>query len=74
VAVHGLQEVQLIHNGQVVDSMRLEGAENARQVQFPTRPVQDGWYALMVSDARGHRAFTNPLWVKIDHSGKHTGV
>ncbi|MBS3779538.1 MAG: CehA/McbA family metallohydrolase [Desulfovermiculus sp.] len=74
VAVHGLQEVQLIHNGQVADSIRLEGAENARQVQFPARPAQGGWYALVVSDVRGHRAFTNPLWVKIDNSGKHTGV
>lgn len=74
VAVHGLTDIQLIHNGQMAESLGLDGPEGNRRVEFMVQPTQDGWYALVVSDARGNRAFTNPLWVKVDNSGKHKGV
>ncbi len=64
VAVHGLKEVQLINNAEIAESLELEKSEKKRQVRFTVRPEQDGWYSLVVADARGNRAFTNPVWIK----------
>ena len=64
-AVYGIHSVQLIHNAKVADSLELDPTKTSRQVRFAVRPEHDGWYALVVADARGNRAFTNPLWVSI---------
>jgi hypothetical protein len=34
-------------------------------VDFTEHNEQPGWYALVVEDAAGHRAFTDPIWVDV---------
>jgi hypothetical protein len=64
-AVHGITDVELISQGEVAERLSLNGTEQSRRIQFLVQPKDNSWYALVVSDARGNRAFTNPLWVNI---------
>jgi hypothetical protein len=64
-AVHRLTEIQLISEGRTARHISLDGTEQFRQICFSMQPEHDTWYALVVSDKRGNRAFTNPLWVKV---------
>ena len=66
VAVEGIKAVDLIHNGQVQDSVQESQARTSREVSFSVRPEQDGWYALVVADRKNNQAFTNPVWVKVN--------
>lgn len=66
VAVEGIKTVDLIHNGQVQDSIQETQARTSREASFSVCPEQDGWYALVVADRKNNQAFTNPVWVKVN--------
>ena len=69
-SVHGLASVQLIERGSQVKSLMLDtrGA-GLVDVEFEVWPEADTWFSLIVEDAAGKYAYSNPLWVKVgvDH-------
>ncbi len=84
VAVNGLKSVSLIaapseqknqqqqqsgqsgSNHQVLNKQALSG--DSASITF-TLPKSSGWVALMVEDKNGHKAYSNPIWLKeVDES------
>ena len=62
-AVAGLKKLQLVGDGKVVEERTFPGAPPEARVEF-TRPVPEArWYALIVEDGQGHKAYTDPFWV-----------
>jgi hypothetical protein len=64
-AVSGLRGVRLIERGREIDVREFTGAETSQQLTFTPRPIEDTWYSLVVEDAAGKYAFSNPLWVRV---------
>lgn len=62
VSVNGLKSVQLIGNDGVISEQALSG-ENA-SVVFAV-PQTSGWVSLVVTDNKEHKAFSNPIWLKM---------
>jgi hypothetical protein len=62
-SVQGLKRVELIGAGAVVTRKALPGAPREARVDFPLQTPHPTWYALVVEDTRGERAYTNPIWV-----------
>ncbi|GAC29897.1 CehA/McbA family metallohydrolase [Brumicola pallidula] len=62
LSVSGLKSVQLIGNDGVISEQTLTG-ENA-SVVFDL-PQLSGWVSLVVEDKKGHKAFSNPIWLKM---------
>ena len=63
-SVTGLKSVQLIGGGKVQSRRAFPGSPHEAHVDFPLRTRRDTWYAVVVEDARGQRAFTDPTWVR----------
>lgn len=64
-AVNGLSRVDLIEQGELLDRLQCKEKEQQKTVAFQPRPAQDTWYALVVADRFGNRAYTNPIWVRV---------
>jgi hypothetical protein len=64
-AVAGLQLVQLVSNGTVVAQADFDGGTDAVPVEFLVRPESNCWYSLVIKDAAGRFAYTNPVWITI---------
>lgn len=65
-AVEGLASAELIGpGGDAVASTTLYGEPLRQEVGFAPTPADNGWYALVVEDAAGNRAYTNPVWVNV---------
>ena len=62
LSVNGLKSVQLIGNDGVISEQILSG-DNA-SVIFDV-PHASGWVSLVVEDTKAHKAFSNPIWLKI---------
>lgn len=61
-ALAGIKKVELIGGGMVVASMTFDDFPCSRRVDFmPTDNA--AWYALIVEDREGHKAYTNPIWI-----------
>lgn len=61
-ALAGIKKVELIGGGAVVASLTLEDTPRSRRVDFmPTDNA--AWYALIVEDKDGHKAYSNPVWI-----------
>ncbi|MDE2250565.1 MAG: CehA/McbA family metallohydrolase [Gammaproteobacteria bacterium] len=65
----GVKSVDLIGNGEDVarrDYGRGPGNGPQRtRADFRLRADRAGWYALVVEDTQGHRAYTDPVWVEL---------
>jgi hypothetical protein len=61
-SVAGLKQVQLIGGGAVQFVKTFPDAPREQQLSF-TLPPEHTWYALVVEDQRGRRAYTDPIWV-----------
>ncbi len=61
----GIRKVELVGDGVVVDSRAPADAPRALRVTFERVAQKAGWYALMVEDAAGRKAYTNPVWVDV---------
>jgi hypothetical protein len=72
-AVDGLKSVNLIERGEMVQSQSFDSTEGLAQVKFPVSPKGDTWYSLVVEDAQGKRAYTNPVWVSVKGASKAKG-
>ena len=62
-SVAGLKRVELIGGGDVVSNLALAG-EQTRHVEFALSARSSSWYALIVEDARGNRAYSDPIWIE----------
>ncbi|WP_420383535.1 CehA/McbA family metallohydrolase [Novosphingobium sp.] len=62
-AVDGLARVSLIHQGSVVKTMAFPASDQSARAVFPLTADRAGWYALIVEDTKGRRAYTDPVWI-----------
>ncbi|MGO4890926.1 CehA/McbA family metallohydrolase [Flavobacterium sp. W21_SRS_FM6] len=62
VAVSGLSSVKLIGKDGLIKEQRLAGMKAS--VSFVV-PPQSGWLSMVVEDKKGHKAFSNPVWLKM---------
>jgi hypothetical protein len=65
-SVDGLKQAQLIGGGAVIQSNMLRDAPQQAHVGFGLSTSRSTWYSLIVEDIRGHKAYTDPIWVKAD--------
>lgn len=64
-AVGGLKSASLVSGGAVVKTLDLSAAGRETRVSFPLTTEAPAWYALLVEDAAGRRAYTDPVWVDV---------
>ncbi|PKG97244.1 CehA/McbA family metallohydrolase [Paraglaciecola sp. MB-3u-78] len=62
LSVNGLKSVQLIGNDGVISEQTLSGDKVS--VAFEV-PQTSGWVSLVVEDTKTHKAFSNPIWLKM---------
>jgi hypothetical protein len=62
-AVDGLKQASLIGGGQIVKTIALAASGRAAHIDFPLSDPPADWYALIVEDAGGRRAYTDPIWI-----------
>jgi hypothetical protein len=62
-SVAGLKQVDLIGDGALVKTEAFAAASQAVHVDFPLTTRSRTWYALVVEDYQGHKAYTDPIWV-----------
>ena len=65
-SVNGLKSVALIERGQNVETRSFSQPTDLTAVNFATTPRGNTWYSLVVEDAAGKHAYTNPIWVAAD--------
>ena len=64
-AVAGLKQAQLVSGDTIQGTRDFSDAPRETHVDFVVQPPsRSSWYALSVEDQRGHRAYTNPVWVQ----------
>ena len=64
-AVSGLQSVRLIERGSEVDAVLFDASKELIPVEFSVSLESSTWYSLVVEDANGRFAYTNPVWVTV---------
>jgi hypothetical protein len=62
-SVTGVSRVDLISNAAVVARRAFADAPHETHVDFPLTTQRHTWYALVVEDAKGRKAYTDPIWV-----------
>jgi hypothetical protein len=62
-SVAGLKRAELIGGGAVLKTETFADAPHEFHVDFPLTTRSATWYALIVSDSQGHKAYTDPIWV-----------
>jgi Carboxypeptidase regulatory-like domain len=62
-AVAGLKQVELIGGGTLLKTQGFRAAPQQTHVDFPLTTQRATWYALVVEDNQGHKAYTDPIWV-----------
>jgi predicted metal-dependent phosphoesterase TrpH len=62
-SVDGLKQAQLIGGGAVVKTELLHAASQQIHIVFSLTTLRSTWYSLIVEDVRGHKAYTDPIWV-----------
>ena len=62
-SVARLQKVQLIGDGVVRETRTFADPPLSEQVDFRLTAGHAGWYALVVEDGAGRKAYTDPIWI-----------
>jgi Carboxypeptidase regulatory-like domain len=65
-SVFGLKRAELVSGGAVRDTRVFADAPRETRVEFTPRTghgAHTTWYALVVEDQRGRKAYTDPVWV-----------
>lgn len=62
-SVDGLKQAQLISGGVVVKTEMFSTPVQQAHLDFSLATRTRAWYALVVEDSRGHKAYTDPIWV-----------
>jgi hypothetical protein len=61
-AVTGLKQAQLIGDGKVLRTQSFTDAPRESHVEFAAPSPPARWYALVVEDQRGRKAYTDAIW------------
>jgi hypothetical protein len=64
-SVAGVKRVQLIGDGVTLETRDLVSAPVQAHVDFPLTMQRAGWYALVVEDQAGRKAYTDPIWTAL---------
>jgi hypothetical protein len=64
-SIAGLKRADLIGGGVVIDSRDLQSLHGEAHLEFTLAPDHSAWYALVVEDVQGQKAYTDPLWVDV---------
>ena len=64
-AVNGLKKVTVFSEGKEVATQELNGTKEPVAYTLEVTPEKDTWYNVVVQDAKGRYAVTNPIWVEI---------
>ena len=64
-AVAGLKQAELIGRGEVLQTRAFDAALQQSHLDFPLATTHSSWYALIVEDKDGHKAYTDPIWVDV---------
>jgi hypothetical protein len=64
-SVAGLNTAELIGGGVVLKTETFANAPHEVHVDFPLATRSATWYALIVSDSQGRKAYTDPIWVDV---------
>jgi hypothetical protein len=62
-SVAGVKLAQLIESGVVLETESFPRASPRVHVDFPLTAQRPAWYALIVEDNQGRKAYTDPVWV-----------
>jgi hypothetical protein len=62
-SVAGVKQAELISGGAVLKSETFPNAPQEVHVDFPLTTQRAAWYALIVDDSQGRKAYTDPIWV-----------
>ena len=62
-SIAGLRQVQLVGAGGVLKTQSLAAAAREAHVEFPLSTESSTWFALVVEDSQGRKAYTDPIWV-----------
>ena len=63
-AVAGLAHAELIGDGVLAASRSFDDRPARTHVDFSLQAGQARWYALVVEDDAGHKAYSNPIWIE----------
>jgi hypothetical protein len=63
-SVDGLKQAQLVRDGAVIETRAWHDATQRAHLKFPLTTEQSTWYSLIAEDIHGHKAYTDPIWVK----------
>ncbi len=62
-SVAGLNRAELIGGGMSAASKCFDDSPTRSHVAFELRTAHATWYALVVEDAQGRKAYSNPIWI-----------
>ncbi len=62
-SVSGMKSVTLIGDGAVAQVRQFDDAPQQAHLDFNLKPAMARWYALIAEDARGHKAYSDPIWI-----------
>lgn len=60
----GLKRAELIGDGVKVMESSFDGAPRHTRVEFTLQGDHAHWYALIVEDNSGHKAYSDPVWIE----------
>ena len=66
-SVAGLKQAQLIGEGQVLRTQSFTNAPRESHVEFALPLPHARWYALLVEDQRGRKAYSDAIWSEASH-------
>ena len=64
-SIAGLKRIELIGGGVVVESEDIQSFHSEAHLKFALAPDRSTWYALVVEDVEGQKAYTDPVWVDV---------
>jgi hypothetical protein len=64
-AMDGIKAVNLICNGENVESKQPYESPSSCNIEFSVFPPENCWYALVILGRSGKSAYTNPIWIDV---------
>ena len=62
-AVSGLHSISLIERGKTHSVKVLKASSTSAEITFTVTPKMNTWYSVVIEDAAGKFAYSNPVWV-----------
>lgn len=64
-AVNGLAKASLIEGGKEIKTLEFKSHPVEKEVKLSVSPAKDTWAAIVVEDAKGKKAYSNPVWLDV---------